>query len=444
MLTFALNFLISLASAQVPDAELISQVLESRVTPEANCSDEAPTCTARFIGEGKSSGTICSEFAENPAPFLAEYPDGSIVPNPYAMDEAVIGHSSPRATDRRLLDKFQNPATTPELQESFNQSIELMKNLVREQIRQGVSEDQLHPHQRYLLQRMDDLEVIVDYNSAGCDSKNGYPFNARYQGTSNTMYVCPIVTHMTPEATLALLAHELGHFADPCNYARLYPFSDSIQRISNVEERRLRIKSEVGRCLSDLPEAEMNRFGDWATANTRIESKGIPIYAKEGENNQNQAYAERLRGCGVLNPPTDPEPPRTYEGTPYLSLLSCINQRHSRSQTALSDTTPISGATCERSVVAETIADYVSSSVVARAINRFPERFPSQRRQFFPQFYTSVACADVRNNEYLPAYERISVFLQSPAIQRGVGCEGSTLPVGCPIPDSLTAERRAP
>jgi hypothetical protein len=436
----------SLAEAQTPDAQLINEVFGTRMTPEAACADEAPQCTEKYLGTGKANpATICQSFDQNQNPFLAEYPDGSVVPNPFAMDEAVAGQNSGRATDQRLLSMFRNPATSPELVRNFNDSIELMKNVVREQITQGASPSTLHPHQRYLLQRMDQLEVIVDYDTAGCDPANGYPFNARYQGTSNTMYICPILTHMTPEATLALLAHELGHFADPCNYARNYRYSASLMNIPDGKERKARMKEEIVRCLSDLPAEEKTRFSDWATNTTRMQSRGIPIYVTEGENNQNQLYAERLRRCGIVNAPVDPVPPRTYEGTPYLPLLSCIHQRHSNTQTPINASTAISPNTCERgTVVAETIADYVSSSVIARAINRFPERFPAQRRQFFPQFYSSVACANDASEEYLPARDRISVFLQSPTVQRGVNCEGSTLPAACPIPDSLSAESRAP
>ncbi len=453
----ALLFSFSMAMAQVPDPALINQVLNQEVSPEADCApNEAPICTEQYVGTASTVPRICNDQRQNQNPFLAEYPDGSVVPNPYAVDEAMEAiqdeqdsknqrpRPSSRATNPRLRSMFVNRATSPELVASFQASLDFMKNTVREQVTQGASEDSLHPHQRYLLERLDRLEVI--YSSEGCNPADGdHPFNARYQGTSNTLYICPLLTHMSPESTMALLAHELGHFADPCNYARLYRFSQRILSNGDQDSRVRQITQEVGRCLSNVPATERRRFIDWATAPTRLQSRGLPIYVTDGENSQNQMYAERLRACGVVDAPNDPVPPRSYEGSPYTPLLSCINQRHSATRRPIAPNAAISPATCERrTVVAETVADYVASSVIARALNRNPERFPAQNRQHLPLFYTAVGCSNSADPEYLPSSERISVFLQSPAVQRGVGCEGSTLQRACPIPDSLTAERRAP
>jgi hypothetical protein len=438
---------------RIPDP---NQVLQAAAAgPGLNC-DPDQTCSSFYLRTGKDDAQICNEYRRNTNTFLNENPDGSVIINPNAIENAISSMrpaeagstkpSAPRTPEtERLIRMFRTPATAPALTTSFQNSIELLKTVVREQITQGADPATLNYHQRYLLSRLDTLEVRIGF-TANCNStEEGHPFNARYQGTSNTMYVCPLLTHMAPEGYMALLAHELGHFVDPCNFARIYKYSAEIRALEPKAQGN-RIREDINRCLANVPVAQRNQFSEWATAATRVDSGGLPFYQFEGNApNINRTFAERLKTCGVVSEPQGPFPPETYEGSPYLPLLSCINSNHTSTRRPLTAASRINDSTCERrSVVAETVADYVSSSVIARMINRYPERFPAETRSALPQFYTSVACFDEGSEDYVSPAERLSIFLSADANQRALTCDGSAIRVNCPIPENLTGTIRGP
>lgn len=434
-------------SAAVKDLEQVN-------TPAVpDCPNDPNSCSVKYVGRGTNQPTICGDYDRNQNAFLAEYADGTVAVNPIALDETLgameaartrnISRSerNARSQNPRLMGMIDTVTPNPAVRQRFDASIELLKSTLRDQITQGRPDSELNPHARYLANRIDHLEVRMESGMDLCVGEGGHPFNARYQGTSNTMYVCPFLSNLTPDAYLPLLAHELGHFSDPCNYAELYRFNDSIRGLS-LRDQPARITSEINRCLSNVPRAQRNRFIQWATGGTRLESRGLPFYQREGASNPNRPLAERLRACGIVSAP-DSHPPTTYTGSPYLPILSCVNQRHSTFHAPIAENATISSDTCEPGRdgrAMETVADYVSSSVIARMMNRNPNYF--QRPEAIPTFYTAVHCGGADDPTYLANWQRLTVFLRPPGMQRFLNCDGSALESMCPIPDSLTGAGR--
>lgn len=443
--------LIVLAPAHATETNLspIVNVLSNPVTPALDC--QVSSCSDKYVGrDPKNPPTICHEYNQNQNAFLAEYADGTVAVNPVALEEAIAFSDRPqrrRPARNRPVPRGENPrlvgmldTVTPNaaVRQRFLATIELLKSTVREQITQGLPDSELNPHQRYLANRIDQLEVIMEPGMNVCAGGDGHPFNARYQGTSNTMYVCPFLSNLAPESFLPLLAHELGHFADPCNYAEIYRFNPAIRALS-ISEQPARIRADINRCLANVPASQRTPFIDWATSTTRLESRGLPFYQREGGSNPNKPLAEQLVACGIVSAP-DTHPPTSYAGTPYLPILSCVNQRHSSLRAPITEGSLISPSTCEpgrEGRAMETIADYVSSSVIARMINRNPQLL--QRGEALPLFYTSIQCSESGDDPtYLPNAQRMTVFLRPPGVQRILNCDGASLESMCPIPDSLS------
>lgn len=121
-------------------------------------------------------------------------------------------------------------------------------------------------------------------------------------------------------------------------------------------------------------------------------------------------------------------------------LRNSVNQN-----VIIGQNTPISslpGQSCDpKSTQMETHADYVGSSIVARTLNRPGFNMPTERIALIPTFYTSMQCHRDANSSggiYLSNNERMNLFLQSPAIQATLNCDGIDLESMCPLPVSLT------
>jgi hypothetical protein len=459
----ALLFIFSGAVRAQDLAQLIQQIEPANLQPGVSCPEEQQSCVERFMGGEKSEPQICESYRGENSAFLQRFPDGSVVVNPVAVDEALeymdednsrapagsgkgdqstqkasSGTSDPeprtaRGTDPELRRMISEPTTNPGLLRKMNSSLAALKAQLREQIVHGQSRGSLSAQQNFLLNKLDHLHVTMDYNGE-CET---HPFNASYSGVLNTLNMCPFLSHLAPESYLALLAHELGHMIDPCSFFDNHSFSPEIARLRNNEDaQKALLRQQINRCLSDVPTEERTRFANWATAPSRMANQGITVYRREPETGGNRDYAERLQRCGVVQAPRNPAP-STYEGSPYLPIISCVSQSVGRAP--ITGSSRISEETCNaETTMPETIADYVASSVIARMIKRTPATISQDRRSLVPNFYSSVSCGGPGAENYLSNRDRMNLFLQPVTIQHAVQCEGSGLQPVCAIPSALT------
>ncbi len=472
-----------LFSATMVQAQSLPQLIErigQPVTPQAaaTCPDPLVSCSQQYVGSRKIQPAICTSFYNERSAFLARYSDGSVVVNPTAIDEAVdymqddssartpasttpvVGKGrsarrqqshprtepvpprtteprSQRGTDPELRRMFSNVSTNPQVIQNMNRTLDLLKAQLREQITQGVPTEQLNAQQTFLIAKLDHMTITFNYS----EECQGYPFNASYSGVLNSLNMCPLLTHLSPESYLPLLSHELGHMIDPCSFFDNHAFSPEIARLSaNENAQKALLSRRIDQCVTDVAPAERTRFKEWATSPSRMANQGLTIYRFEPDSGGNRSIVERLERCGVVVAPQNPAP-LTYDGTPYLSMISCVSQSYSQSHSPIAASTRISNATCDRSTkMMETIADYVGSSLTARVLNRAPSAIPAERRGNLPSFYSSVACGSSGDTSYLPPDQRMNLFLQPSAIQSAVGCDPSGLQPMCPLPSTLTGQ----
>lgn len=394
----------------------------------------AVSCTDRFVGDLSQPQSICSEWNRGTMPYLETLTDGSVVVNPLAIDQALDNENTPSP----LFAMFDNVNTSPVLAQKRLEGLDLLKRVLREQITQGQPTESLNESQRFLLFKLDTLRVSYE-NADGCQD---YPYNASYSGVLNTLNICPLLTHVPVESYLSLLAHELGHMSDPCfSFMDLYPFSPAIAALRNNRPAQIqRLRTEITSCLTDVPAQARNQFITWATGNSRLANQGFSVYAREDDVNRN--FILRLRECGVATAPPALAP-RTYAGHPYLPVISCVATRHQTTPRTINETTRIvegtQGQSCDRSsVMTETVADYVGSSVIARMLTLYPNAIPRERSALIPMFYSGVRCSGGGDPTYLKPADRMRLYLQPSAIQQSLGCDGSDLPEMCPLPTSLT------
>lgn len=414
--------------------QLSSSTLTSLNNDSMACL-EAPSCVEKFLSAPQGPGSICSELGAEDAPLIQRtLSDGSRVLNPVAIDRC----NNRRAKNlpqthpdfNSMIEPISDPAKIARVQQTIND----LKAAMISQISQN---EPLSEGQRHLLRKLETMEVTFNGDDDACRAA---PFNASYAQNLNVMNVCPLIAHQPPEAYAALLAHELGHLADPCNsYHDRYDFSDSIRENTGSQSgQRTVFAQRINECLSDVPQSERESFVNWATGNTRMYAQALIFYTREGSN-ERRSFADRLVACGIVNAPENAAP-KTFEGNPYVEIASCVSERHLENGTRIGANSLIEeGSSCQTgSRQREIMADYIGSAITTRYLNSRP-RIPAERSGALLNFYVAMQCAsEEATSAYLSANDRMTIFLQQPEIQEALGCQGSDLPqMLCPIPESL-------
>lgn len=384
----------------------------------------AMTCQERYLST-QTSSSICADWQTAPV-LLNRYSDGSVVYNPRTITEGQVSPQilSTVTSNRALFDGLRS-------------YVSAIKAAMVAQIQAQTETSGPNAHQRFLLERLASMRVTYNYEDGCVD----FPYNASYAAAINTLNICPLVSRMPKESALALVAHELGHLADPCNYIDEYKFSDSLRALQgspSAQERRLR--ADIQSCLNDASSTEVSALQAWATAPTRMAAQALTLFPYETE--ARKALVRRLTDCGVVTAPQLLAPTR-YEGTPYLSMISCVSARYPTG----SQVTPVNGASLigtgavcnsRNPQVKETVADYIGVSLVNYAINH-GLTVAEDRSGLTGLFYSSVHCdeQDRPSDSYATSGARMRIFLQTPILQQLMGCDGEQLPQECAIPPQL-------
>ncbi len=384
----------------------------------------AVTCQEKHL-ELRAVGSVCADWAANRNVVLTTYEDGSKLYNPAILNQVKESVATTETPDRALLTSFRG-------------FVDEIKSRMIDQIRTQSSPENMNGHQLFLLHRLNTLNIKIEH--IACD----YPFNASYQAAPHTLIICPFVTRLPKEAALGLIAHELGHMADPCNYIDVYSFSDKIksQAENRTAQKRL-ITKEIQNCLTDVPADQVRELSIWATGNTRLAAQAFTVFASD--HTSRRILTERLVTCGVAKAPVILAP-KKYEGSPYLSMISCVSEKYPLPGTP----TPVTGSSdigssavvCDSLTpqVKETVADYIGSSLTAFALNKGLAS-GSSRGDLVGYFFNSVHCdeKDRENSGYAQSSIRMNIFLQPGKTRAAVGCTGEVAKE-CTIPAALLGE----
>lgn len=421
-------FLLLLTQSQAQTLESVLS-LSSRVLDPATIGPEMctvlPSCSERFLGDPSSPGSICHELGAESAPLVQNtFSDGSKILNPVAIDRCNNLRMKNLPQTEPEFDSLVAPLTDPEKIARVQATIDDLKRAMVSQITQS---EPLTSGQRYLLEKLETMEVTFDAQDPGCLSA---PFNASYAQNLNVMNICPLLAHQSPESYAALIAHELGHLADPCNsYHDRYNFSRTLTAET--------FSRQINECLTDVPAEERESFTNWATGNSRMHAQALIFYTREGIS-ERRRLADRLVNCGIVSGPANPAP-RTFEGNPYVEISSCVSQRHlDNGQRIGAQSLVEEGTSCQTgSRQREIMADYIGSAVTVRYLNSRP-RSPGEKSGSLLNFFVAMQCASEKEGpEYLSANDRMTVYLQQPEIQEALGCGGEVPQMLCPVPESL-------
>lgn len=407
---------------------------------DAAHAQRAVECETRFglSGQGRS---VCDEWAAHSDPVLRRFDDGTFVPNPQALRRGQVHEGLGKLA--RVVNEDASAVRR------LRNEVDLLKRSMIEQVTAGLGEEHWNPHQRYLVDRLRGLRVTIE-DTADCADD---AYNASYKAGTNTLNLCPLLSHMPPEAFLSLIAHELGHLADPCNYIDRFPFGGPLRGGGGEAGQRQRLETALRRCLRGTPAPETEVFIRWATSPTRLQAQGFTVFA--AESGANRVLTEKARECGLVSAPDVPAP-RTYEGSPYLGVLTCVTRRYPRAAgpgvpgkpgapapSPVSSATPISmdGPVCDHdhSQVKECAADHIGTALLGFHLNRYPGRVPADRRDLLSYYYASVHCEErgEPSDQYPPSDARLRMVLQLPQIREAAGCRGSAGAAECEIPGSL-------
>ncbi len=413
------------------------------------------SCEQRLLAT-EGAGSVCGEWLANQSPILQRFDDGTMVPNPYSLE------GGKRGGPPRELRNLIRPSSTSRTDNARTiGAIQSVVDSMKEQIRNGVPDSELNAHQRYMLDRLSRIQIDTNPSDPdACAAPNH--FNAAYAQASNTISVCPILTHMPPEAYIALIAHELGHLADPCNMTDIYPFAGPI---ASAPEAQLRgaIDSSVRQCLQGQPQQTVTAFSEWAQDNNRVSTRTFPLYPGDPK----RQLTERLVSCGLATRPDVPAA-TTYAGHPYLPVISCVGGSYPRphelqaaavsssksgvaapavrASSRFGNPTPLEASdtvgsdrhphVCDRTMnVKETTADHVGASLLQYHLRRLPSTVRADRRQYLGYFFQTTHCSSGNrpSPDYLPSADRFRVFLQVAGLGQALGCDASQVQTACSI-----------
>ncbi len=156
---------------------------------------QADACFARFSG-------LCDSLRADPRVLLSSSAWGGLLPNPARsgpeiLDYPAVSQAIARGVDQGHLDRDIVPVFAG------------LKTALRGMV-EALPADS--PTRLQLAKRLPGL-TLVAFDRERCARRRD-PFVLGFNGEG--VVVCPWMTHLAPETLLATMAHELGHFVDPC------------------------------------------------------------------------------------------------------------------------------------------------------------------------------------------------------------------------------------
>ncbi len=372
----------------------------------ASCSDQ--------YFDGPSS--LCSQWKNSTDVFLAEFDDGTALPNPFILQglvdqPAVFGKYLPLLRSKNLPSASQQK----KVQLAFAELRRSTKNLVVKG-RVGSGSDAV---KRQLLDRLSKLKLTF---VQGRNSGNTFAPEAFNQTEDNLVELTLSGSNYPLETLLPILSHEIAHSMDPCTSdVFLFP-------ISMVEELKSGQRDRMKECQIPADFAD----GMKATA-LDPKSTGGRIF-----NEQSSWQIPVLMSCNVIENAVNPMP-TSYDGSPFKELRQCLLTEWASSKPATNTTNSkyeeqtysISTSKNCSSISKESFADHLGAAIVAEYLKDSKTALRPDRKQHLAFYFAANYCrfGVFQGKSYPSAYKRLETILSVPSVQSTIGCQGlSTMP----------------
>ncbi len=405
-----------------------------------------PNCTDMYADlPPNNRGSVCETWRRQRRSVLETYSDGSVLPNPLRLGNW--------KNDRELRTLAQQPPAASLIAEQRTH-IDALRETFIQRVTQGRPESLWTDHQRYLVNRI--RELRIGYADASVDTCQDTPMNANYQAASNTITLCPLAARLPRESLLPLLAHEIGHLADPCNYVELHRFRGALRNADSSMRMREPAAEAVRSCLRTRPQDDVTEVLRYLAGGNRQREQAMTLFAGD-RNSASRRSAEALRACGLLEAP-QVRAPSTYAQYPFLDSARCVSQAVPEDQhlnllntqggkpgptfqrEPIGESTPIDNSQIRcghpdrvssepdslHDVHKECLADQIGADLLAAHIARSPQSFRERPRQDVLFFFASAHCEEAGEFDinYPRSHLRVGAYLQIPEVQNWSGCEG--------------------
>lgn len=446
--SFALAFVLAVLTVNGPaTANQGGEAVRPTTPPSTSpISPARPNCTDLYADlPPNNRGSVCETWRGQRRSVLETYSDGSVLPNPLRLRNW--------KNDRELRTLAQQPPAASLIAEQRTH-IDALRETFIQRVTQGRPESQWTDHQRYLVNRI--RELRIGYADASVDTCQDTPMNANYHAASNTITLCPLAARLPRESLLPLLAHEIGHLADPCNYVELHRFRGALRNADSSLRMREPAVAAVRSCLRSRPQDDVNEVLRYLASGNRQREQAMTLFAGD-RTSASRRSAEALRACGLLETP-QVRAPSTYAQYPFLDSARCVSQNVPEDQhlnllntqggkpgptfqrEPINESTPIDNSQIRcghpdrvssdpeslHDVHKECLADQIGADLLAAHIARSPQSFRERPRQDVLFFYAAAHCDEAGEFDinYPRSHLRVGTYLQIPEVQNWSGCEG--------------------
>lgn len=381
----------------------------------------AGSCETHWIGQAGKLSPMCEELRRRPG--VSRNADGTLNVNPLSFARSVPSEL------RRPVKEVSTDAS--KLQNLRNQ-FQAVKDSMIALVTRGLAESSWNAQQKYLVGRLREVKLSLEFGDHCANPDESA--NGTYSQVENVVRLCPLYSHMPAQAALGIMAHELGHLADPCNYVDRFTVSAELHRKNAIEFPRA-LRQSAATCLAGSP--GLNEFQIFLARPTVASSQSVVLYPYQSGGQRD--LTERLAQCGQLTAPAIPAP-RTYEGNPFLSTLACVanNFRNGSGGSApdrmVNATSPIASALCAgHTHTKECQADHLGMAVFHKYLREHASSTGPDALFYMRMNHCLDRGVADPKSEYPPSDERLRLLFGSPEARKLAACESDTQ-AKCPVP----------
>lgn len=255
----------------------------------------------------------------------------------------------------------------------------------------------------YLAQRI--YKLRFKYSSEN-RCRNTFELAPEYDVDQNIIYLCKNGLGAPIESLIPILAHEIGHAADPC-HSHIYKYTPELKKIilQNEPSKLLKcgISSEsAGTIVKNLKQDMKN--GSTGIYLTEGSYKGVEILSK----------------CKLVLQPEVAF--KNFENYLWGNLKSCLSTAYPSDEIGFDiDYLKMCGRKS-----AEAFADHIGAKITAAYIQNNRQRLRPKYAHTLLSYYVQKGClnGNFEGRSYPSAFDRLNIFLNYSEIQEIVKCRG--------------------
>jgi len=384
-----------------------------------NCSDIYENQPQTSSKASSTKGLKCKSWSQSKSPVLARYSDGSILPNPKFTDNfgQEIKGSNSKTSLSSAMKSNKNKAEIKKI-------IERYKVLYKEKLLGDTRPEFYSADQKILAARIDKITIrFIDCPGQVMPSPT-------MSKEGEEIIMCEQGLNLPVESYIPIISHEMAHAMNPCMTDLFSYNKDTLEKIKSGQKLK--------KCRpSDIEQAYFENI-ELRTALDAYSSgkKGLFPYAKEKES------VEKLVSCGLVSPPVNLRND-SFAGHPFAALNQCLSRQRTKPQPAKGNTSSTSFASSSQSksaldkagafssscsgVQLEDFADHLGAEMTASYVLEHQKQIRPEQRENLLAYFSLEACREESEHlegDHPPANHRVQVYLQQPAIQSLLNCEG--------------------